>query len=407
MNKIMRFMRRNMLYAEPFPLFNLHLFQHSTNIINKEIAIAKCAKLINPFHCCATIVRALHWYGYRLWKTMFILLRAQKKNVDIPLVQQIFGLLHISLYHIPLNRYYRYELYKKEHQILKTQLIYTNALPEFHHLINKTHDLTQCKKLFVDKETFAQELHRLHIPTIPTLCISDSEIIHTHKQDLFCKPVIGSQSQDAFCLKYTANQHILIPIHGQKITDPHLVTKFVQQKFAQQRFLIQPCIQDHPVVEKFKESEEITTMRIITVEFADKHIEAIYLQLEIPIAAKKQSRQYYKIYPLDCKSYDIDCVWKKNTQVNYDMQITIPQLLKQMIQEAVQHCATAHKALFDVKSIAFDVAFGKEGVVIIEANYNWDIEMLYRTVSLPLQSDKTGLAANWLREIFFRTKGCC
>ena len=399
MNKILRFLRRNFLHAQPFPLFNLHLFQVTTCSLNKKIAIAKCAKLAHPFYCCAAIAKALRWYGYRLWKTIFILLRAQK-NVDIPLIKQFCGLLHISLYHIPLNRYYHYELYKKEHKILKTQLIYTSALPEFHNLINKSHNLMRCKKLFIDKEIFAQELHRLRIPVIPTLCISDSKIIHTHKQDLFCKPAIGSQSKDAFCLKYTSNQHILIPIHGKKITAPHLVTKFVQQKFAQQRFLVQPCIQDHPLLQPLAESAEATTMRIITATFADKCTQAIYLQLEIPIADKKKSRQYYKIYPLDIENYEVSSIWQQKNQVIYNSNIEIPHLLKQMIQEAVNYCVTAHEAFFDVKSIAFDVAFDTKGVMLIEANYNWDIEILYQTLPLPLSPDTTQRSAKWLREIF-------
>ncbi len=251
-------------------------------------------------------------------------------------------------------------------------------------------------------------MKKLNIPTVKTIFITDNntEVETFFRGDnFFCKPVCGSQSKNAFEIKYFSkeNKYEIHPIIGQKIIKENEITAFLKQIIKSEKLLIQENLQDHSSLSEINDSDEITTIRIITAEFKDKQIKPIYMQLEVPLETKheKTFRQFYKIYPLDLVTFDVAEEWKLKTEVNYETDIKITGDIKKIISESIEYSLKVHKKLLKLKSVAFDLALTPDGPVMIEANYNWNIEILYNIIETEAlnYNDKLN-ATNWLKGIF-------
>ncbi|HBM17345.1 MAG TPA: hypothetical protein DD381_13540, partial [Lentisphaeria bacterium] len=64
------------------------------------------------------------------------------------------------------------------------------------------------------------------------------------------------------------------------------------------------------------------------------------------------------------------------------------------ISQSLDLCVYAHSKLIALKSVAFDLFITNEGPLIIEANFNWDIEMLYNH---PHKNLRELLPEEWLK----------
>ena len=73
--------------------------------------------------------------------------------------------------------------------------------------------------------------------------------------------------------------------------------------------------------------------------------------------------------------------FKPQTTAPEQCTIAISAGLKDLLRESITNCRQAHQKLLSLRTVSFDVIIGEEGPVIIEANYNWSIEMLYFGIS--------------------------
>jgi len=71
--------------------------------------------------------------------------------------------------------------------------------------------------------------------------------------------------------------------------------------------------------------------------------------------------------------------------------------LKNELKQAIAISLKAHQALLSVRTASFDVILSSTGPVILEANYNWSVELLYHVIDI----NKPALhpAARWLQHI--------
>ena len=72
--------------------------------------------------------------------------------------------------------------------------------------------------------------------------------------------------------------------------------------------------------------------------------------------------------------------------------------LKQLLRTGIDYCIEAHHQLLDLRSVAFDLIIGESGPLILEANYNWSIEMLYYVIDLA-SNEVTHPAHKWIRSV--------
>ncbi|MFH1728810.1 MAG: hypothetical protein ABIA04_10395 [Pseudomonadota bacterium] len=390
--KLLSQLSRLYLEAKPFPLFNLYLFSAKNDKhknLHKKLLYLKIKKLLNPCYFILFSAQALIWYFYKLWKILFKLIFKKgifiKKEYGTLIVTQAITIIKLNFfYHIlPIN-YYRYKFYLKENKSLIHKYFYKSELPCFHDFINKNKkDLKETKEFIGNKYEFAKALKSINIPSVQTLDLvkkRSSISSFFRNRTVFCKPLVSSQSKDAFKLLYVAktNQYEIHPINGNVIKEHVGIERYLNGLIKKQNMMIEPYLSDHPDLNDFSESQEISTLRIITFEFKDGEFKAIYLQLEIPAAKKHEinKRQLYKIYPLDLKSFEVDNKWRINSELKYNKDIIISQNLRKLISTAVDYCIKVHENLINLKSVAFDLALTDRGPIIIEANYNWNIELI-------------------------------
>ena len=80
--------------------------------------------------------------------------------------------------------------------------------------------------------------------------------------------------------------------------------------------------------------------------------------------------------------------------------------MKLLLRETIFYCVSAHEKLLELRTVAFDVIIGQQGPVIIEANYNWSIEMLYSVLGYDKSTmNQSHPAYQWMQQVLQEDKG--
>lgn len=359
-----------------------------------------------PSHAALNSISFIRWYFFGVWMLSYKACRSElaekhlaahamkKRTLYKALVRQ--GILYGILPHY----YFKFELYKPEHNPL--DYFYNAELGALHRYSNRAFPKAQnARALMSHKLNFARTLEKQGIPTVPS-DICQEETLFFQKKTIFCKPVDGSSSLDAFLLQYTNGAYAIEPIQSEPITDAEKVYAYVKRVLKKHRkLLVQPFVDDHPEVKKLSGQAPSTTVRIITnKETPSTPANCLYLQLEIPKAKDTAQKicQLYHILPLCLDSLDVDATFqKKHPSETYpSINTTIKTLLKQSIALTLR----AHDAILSCRTVSFDFIISPEGPVILEANYNWSVEHLYMVLPNP-PSASTHPAAKWLRQLDF------
>ena len=388
---------------------------HPTMILHRTLFFLSIKK---PRDLLVNLIGFIRWMTYYAWKTCY---KACKTRTPEQLIQYglsrhalFWSLLKQSLLHIITpQQYFKYHFYTEKHRALRFHYVYMHQLPYFHDLRYQ-----QAQRLMGNKHQFAAALEKIGIPVVRGDCYNATELAKNmafflQKSTVFCKPNVGSHSQDAFLIAYdeTQDAYHIDPIQGAMIhTRPEIERYILSTLSRNKQVLIQPFLTDHDAVKALNPSCASTTVRIITAKLTHDTNEPpvlLYLQLEIPLEKKDvyQARQHqcYTILPLDRVTLDIDRVFQKKYPHAKHQDVMISEPLKAQLNTGIAHCIHAHHQLLDVRSVAFDIILSDKGVVLVEANYNWSVEMLYNVIEGdPLTSSH--IAAIWLQSMFYRRK---
>ena len=394
---------------------------HPTMILHRTLFFLSIKK---PRDLLVNLIGFIRWMTYYAWKTCY---KACKTRTLEQLIQYglsrhalFWSLLKQSLLHIITpQQYFKYHFYTEKHRALRFHYVYMHQLPYFHDLSNQHFkQYQQAQRLMGNKHQFAAALEKIGIPVVRGDCYNATELAKNmafflQKSTVFCKPNVGSHSQDAFLIAYdeTQDAYHIDPIQGAMIhTRPEIERYILSTLSRNKQVLIQPFLTDHDAVKALNPSCASTTVRIITAKLTHDTNEPpvlLYLQLEIPLEKKDvyQARQHqcYTILPLDRVTLDIDRVFQKKYPHAKHQDVMISEPLKAQLNTGIAHCIHAHHQLLDVRSVAFDIILSDKGVVLVEANYNWSVEMLYNVIEGdPLTSSH--IAAIWLQSMFYRRK---
>lgn len=281
--------------------------------------------------------------------------------------------------------------------------IFRNTLPYFHDFSNKnTPNLKAQRALLSDKTKFSKVLQENGFPCPKTLDLVEkpSRIDrYFQKKSVFCKPISAFHNKDAFLLKYhpKENSYSAFPINGFPISEAQKLRAFLHSKTSP--MLIQEVLEDHPDIASFSETEEITTLRLITGKLPNGQIEVLYLQLEIPQKEKHVSgQQFYRRYPLQWPQFNTVTHWvkAKSDRIQYDPHLALPSHIKKLLEDSGNLCKECHEKLFTLQTMAFDLALTAKEPIIIEANYNWNVELLLDVIH---DLNDASPAAQWLRTL--------
>ena len=393
------------------PRFILHPYYIFPNLtgplaLHRKLFLLSCK---HPAHFILNLYTYIRWVSITAWILSY---KATLKNDNKAKQGKcflFFSLLKLTLNHGIAPRYYfKYELDKPRNKKKAFTYFYNAELPYFHDHTNQNFsNYKQAAQLMGDKQTFALALKKIGLPavqghTYTTHYLRNHPSILYAKKTRFCKPNHGSRSCDAFLMVYdekTALYHIK-PITDPDIHDIKAISTYLEQVFSRhETLLLQDFIEDHPDMQAISKQEPTTTVRIIT-ERADDQPETssqlLYLQLELP--KKKQEQQFYNILPLAVNSLDVDPVFTLNNKNTLNKPYpVIPDALKKELKHAIAICLEAHTALLTVRSVSFDVMISNTGPVILEANYNWSIELLYNVIDVNKPASHP--AAHWLEGI--------
>jgi len=374
--------------------------------LHRKLFILSCK---HPAHLILNLYGYMRWIGMTAWVLSYKATLKNHEKTEQKKFSLFLSLLKLSLGHGIAPRYYfKYELDQPQNKKQAFRYFYNTELPYFHNYTNQNFpNYKQAAQLMGDKHAFALALGKLGLPAVQgqiykTQYLRDHPSILYAEKTLFCKPNHSSRSLDAFLILYdtkTALYHIK-PITQPDIYDAQTIANYLNQVLSQHNaLLIQDFIEDHPDVRALSQQEPTTTVRIITEKSDDKpgtSPQLLYLQLELP--QEKQEQQFYTIFPLALDSLDIDPVFQsKNKNTSDQPYPVISDVLKNELKQAVSICLQAHQTLLSIRSASFDIIISNTGPVILEANYNWSIELLYHVIDV----DKPVLhpAAHWLRHI--------
>lgn len=341
----------------------------------------------------ANILATLKWISYKAWINSY---KVSKNISEEKLLETghknkftlFINLLKLSLANfIAPNYYLKYKLYKND----PLSFFYRKENVELHFYSDRKYkNLRKTNKLLSDKYKFLSFLDKHNIQANYSCKKSFKEIVANtdilfQQKKIFCKPNIANQSLSALCIYYDyalANYKLLTLVDKKEIIGKDNIISFIKSYYSgYSEILIEKFIEDDKEIKATsKHSTDSTTMRIITASlYPNNHKpEAIYIQLEIPLSENNSVRQFYNILPLDLINLNINLEHMpdfKDKEIFENIELS--QNLKNKIKRASNMCIEAHSKL-NIRAIAFDLIISTNEPIIIEANYNWDIEILYR-----------------------------
>ena len=108
--------------------------------------------------------------------------------------------------------------------------------------------------------------------------------------------------------------------------------------------------------------------------------------------------QYYTLIPLDIDNLNVDLYFKKTHFFSEKQDVTVSEVLKRLLREAIDYCILTHDKLLDLNTVSFDLIISSDGPIMIEANYNWSIELLYFVID-PMDNNPVHPAGQWLNRV--------
>ena len=353
------------------------------------------------------------WIGWYAWMTSYKTTKATSiQKLNEAAIKNKFSLylrlVKLAIFNfIPPYYYFKYKLYENDF----IYFFYGKQNSLLHAYSDRS--FKQSKKiiqLISDKYAFLEFLDKNDIQTNYSYKVSLDEIFADHgivfrQQKIFCKPNVASRSTGALFIDYdtsTQDYRLVTLVDKKEVSGKTNILDFIQRYYASDEvLLVEEFIEDDDDINKISQHPtDSTTIRIITAVVDRNNFapQAIYIQLEIPILENNNQQQFYNTLPLDVATLNIDLTNMpdfEGKQKFADMQLS--PTIKHKIYAAIDKCTKTHEML-PVRAIAFDIILSPLQPIIIEANYNWDIDILYRSYR-PNQTQNTIIAQEWLENL--------
>ena len=335
------------------------------------------------------------WLFFLSWKRIIMALRRHagetQRRFHISPVRQTVDLWVLSWLHgIPPGFYYAYGLHRQPRRRW-LHYVYTHELPHWHEVMCGPGDLSAANRLLADKNAFAEEMTRAGIPAVKTIAFFrqagpvNPEKIFTG-QSFFWKPNTGNQSQGCFALLYECAVKDYRVDGEEAVAGKDAVLGYVQRQVADQDYLVQPLLLNHPEVRGLGSADRLTTVRLITGhDGRQPGATAAVLEMPRPDAEKR-----WWLAPVDCRRGTL--LPRPGVLSLLKEEDLRPDLGGKVIpcwQETLDLCLRAHELFPEVAAIGWDVALTPDGPVLLEGNFNWNVAPWQALSGVPLL--ETGL----------------
>ncbi|APC96456.1 hypothetical protein [Francisella frigiditurris] len=360
----------------------------------------------------SNILATFKWVSYQAWISSYKISKNISEEKLLETGHRNKFTLYIKLIKLSLanfitpNYYLKYKLYKND----PLSFFYYKEIVELHlYSDRKNKDFRKYNKLIANKYQFLNFLNQHNIQANYSCKKSFKEIVANtdilfQKQKIFCKPNIANQSSGALCIYFdlVLNDYKLLTLVDKKgIIGKDNITSFIKFYYLNSdEILIEKFIEDDEEIKAISNHPtDATTMRIITASlYPNNHKpKPIYIQLEIPLLENNGEHQFYNILPLDLINLDINLKHMPDFKDKKSFEnMKLSQNLKDKIRRACNMSIEAHSKL-NIRAIAFDIIISTDVPIIIEANYNWDVELLYR-IFQPNESNSLPIKT-WLQNL--------
>ena len=194
---------------------------------------------------------------------------------------------------------------------------------------------------------------------------------------LFCKPRHGSASRDTFVIDGDiADRFHVIAVKNGMMTRPSTMAQ-LRKAMSTDDFLIQPFMDNHPVLAALCPTKDAVTLRLITENHALHGLRCYSATLEMP-GVSDENKHYFIILPIDPPSGRVmrfpDRRLLPQAQSRHDAfyarlgDCTIP-----FWDTIMKSAINAHRNFPDVYAIAWDFVVTPTGPYMLEGNTGWGV----------------------------------
>ncbi|WNO09102.1 sugar-transfer associated ATP-grasp domain-containing protein [Teredinibacter sp. KSP-S5-2] len=309
-------------------------------------------------------------------------LRNRKQIQDeyhITYLKQFLGVLkHALLHSVPPRFYYRYQLYlNNKHQW--PDFIYTHELPAWHQAFSQQFS-AESRAFLTDKKFFAEKLQLADLPSVPQVEKTfidgkPNESILFQKKSLFFKPINGSRKQNCFVLNYIKNgdKYRLEQPNTQTLTSADCIQSFIQGQLSKRSYLIQHLLKNSAWFTSLGVDTDLIVIRLITGR-TKGDVYPLCAVLELPTG--KNNSRIIPMY-INANTGKIDKIKRLPIKDS-----TIKNLLNLLNEKRLPDWESikaftkaAHNICPDVRTVGWDLAISDQGIVLLEGNFNWGVEV--------------------------------
>ena len=321
-----------------------------------------------------------------------------------------------TLYSIPPDKYYVFELFRDERRQYANDYVLRYELKGgFHNLMHRRakaemtlhgrrkKDLTdkllfsqRCRSAGVDAPIVLVTLDRDEIGQDWQLRAQDHDGIGLPKRDIFIKPSTGKGGRG--CEKWAFVDSGYQGPSGEVLSEAELLAYLGTLADKRGRYLIQECLQNHPALRDI--STGLTSLRVTSCRNEQGRFEVTNATLKFSFAAGKSVDNFHQgggVSKVDVATGTVEpasdswsnrpCVWHKvhpitGAQIDGRVLPAWPEVVRMVEQ--------AHALYPDRVMLGFDVAITDRGPVIIEGNVQSGCDMIQRTHDKPVGRQRLG-----------------
>lgn len=340
-------------------------------------------RLPRPLWLLGEILLWLRWVCYYAWRQSWRVLHnrgpavSAEEGLSLPL--QGRRLLALSLgWGIPPADVYRFRLYRKP--AVAPDYIYDLELVAYHRLRSPGPAAAQARQCLQDKPRSATALAALGVPVAQTLdCVARDSPgtlapLLGEGQYWFCKTRSGHAGLGAFTVRRTQEGLRGQGFQGRRLDSTEAVEQAWRELLALDDALIQPRLDNHPLLQPLSASDDAITLRLIT-HGPDAALPPSYAALEIPAPRSSEtSPPGYVILPLDPRSGRLlpldplalpEAVRRSQAEVCARLP---PDFQLPCWEELLRFSCLAHGLWPGLWGIAWDWVITAQGPVLLEGN---------------------------------------
>lgn len=321
-----------------------------------------------------------------------------KQNTGKSIFRQVIEQLHLAFIHSvsPLT-YYSYQFYRDERRKKVKEYIYGNEKTILFNYLNREADIS----LIDDKLLFHDLCIKYDLPTCPILSTFVDGKLNFYgdntsfppERDIIIKPIGGNRGVGITRWDYDGQDHYTESSGALKLSSEELIN-YLEQQSRQAGLLVQPRLHTHTQLSGFTNGA-LATVRILTA-CHNNQVEYFYSMFKMPRGSsiidnlisggiacglEPESGRLGAAYSINPVSEPIH-IHPDTGQQFYGQ--TLP-----LWDEAKALACKAHETfLKDFIFLGWDVALTDNGLLLIETNDDWPVDIVQKLYSMPLGQTK-------------------